>query len=162
MSNTFIPGSLLQPKSRPSFPYYYLMGAQWAAKRGDCTRRQVGALLVDINHLVMPGYNGTPEHGQPGCLDGACPRGRMSHSELPPYAGDYSNCIAVHAEENALRKARYVDGFYLYASSVYVTAEPCSGCYELLADAGVKDVWWCVEEMWEPGGSPGYRNLFDN
>lgn len=148
-------------KARPSFPYYYLMGAQWAAKRGDCTRRQVGALLVDIHHLVMPGYNGTPEHGQPGCLEGACPRGRLSYEELPAYAGGYQNCIAVHAEENALRKARRASGFILADAVAYVTCEPCNDCHRRLADAGLSGVYWVQQEMWEPGGAPGYASYYD-
>jgi dCMP deaminase len=42
---------------------------------GDCTRSQVGALIVVNKRIVGLGYNGT-RPGAPGCLDGACPRGR--------------------------------------------------------------------------------------
>lgn len=161
MSNTFIPGSMLQPKARPSFPYYYLHMAEVAATRGDCTRRQVGAVLVDDFHLVMPGYNGTPEHGQPGCLEGACPRGRLSYDELPPYEGGYNNCIAVHAEHNALKKAQRSAGFILQNAVAYVTDEPCNDCHRRLADAGLSGVYWVQQGMWEPSGAPGYASYYD-
>lgn len=145
-------------KARPSFPYFYLKMAQVASERGDCRRRQVGAVVVTPRHIAIPGYNGTKGHGIPGCLDGACPRGLKSLDEVPAYA-PYTDCIARHAEDNAIMKAHEA-GLDLRDSAAYVTSEPCGGCYELLANAGVKDVWWCVEEMFSPGGSPGYRSLY--
>lgn len=50
--------------------------AQAVARRGDCTRRQVGAVILSPEHRVVGlGFNGT-RPGDEGCLDGACPRGR--------------------------------------------------------------------------------------
>lgn len=44
--------------------------------RGDCTRRKVGAVILDRRHrFVAAGYNGT-EPGGKSCLKGECPRGR--------------------------------------------------------------------------------------
>jgi dCMP deaminase len=64
------------PGMRPDFDEYYMDIAQAVAKRGDCTRRQVGAVIVDLeNRIVSTGYNGTPPGG-PSCLKGDCPRGR--------------------------------------------------------------------------------------
>ncbi|MFD5069182.1 deaminase [Streptomyces sp. NPDC058369] len=68
--------------SRPSFDEYYLAGAEWASTRADCTRAQVGALLVSKDHVVTPGYNGLIS-GIPGCATaGNCPRGR--HYQVDP------------------------------------------------------------------------------
>lgn len=63
---------------RPSWDEYFVHIADAVAMRGDCTRRQVGAVLVDpeTHDLIETGYNGPPK-GEPGCLSaGACPRGR--------------------------------------------------------------------------------------
>lgn len=62
--------------TRPTWDSYFLNVAQAVANRADCTRRMVGAVIVDPEHRVIStGYNGAPP-GKPGCLsDGACPRG---------------------------------------------------------------------------------------
>lgn len=62
--------------TRPSWDEYGLGIAKAVSVRGDCTRRQVGAVILDKDHrIVGGGYNGTVA-GRPGCLEGACPRGR--------------------------------------------------------------------------------------
>ena len=106
---------------------------------GDCIRSQVGAVLYDRRgRLVMSGHNGSVP-GKPGCLeDGACPRGQLSYDEFPA-GGDYSNCIALHAEENLLIHARRED---LEGGTVYVTRAPCYRCMPRLEAAGVHRVVW--------------------
>lgn len=61
--------------SRPDRDEWHLRGALWLSEMGDCTRRQVGALIVVGKRFVGLGYNGT-RPGAKGCLEGACPRGR--------------------------------------------------------------------------------------
>lgn len=57
--------------------------ARAVAMRGDCTRRQVGAVLLDEGHRVIGcGYNGGPAGGA-SCLDGECPRGRHYKASEP-------------------------------------------------------------------------------
>lgn len=68
--------------TRPDRDEWHLDGARWLSQMGDCTRRQVGALIVVQKRFVGLGYNGT-RPGAKGCLEGACPRGR--HYET----GDY-------------------------------------------------------------------------
>lgn len=52
--------------------------------RADCTRRKVGAVIVEPHrHRVIGlGYNGT-EPGGPSCLKGECPRGRHFRRQEP-------------------------------------------------------------------------------
>lgn len=58
--------------------------AQAVSLRGDCTRRQVGAVLLDQGHRVIGcGYNGGPVGGE-SCLAGECPRGRHYEASQCP------------------------------------------------------------------------------
>ena len=130
---------------RPSWEEYFLLGAQWAALRGDCRRSQVGALLVDrdSHRILSHGYNGTTP-GSPGCLEGACPRGRLTYQEHPP-GGSYSNCIAKHAEQNCLDwaiKKHKLTSEELKRSIMFVSRQPCSDCEVYLRAAKVATTVW--------------------
>lgn len=124
---------------RPSWDDYFLDIAGVVATRADCSRRKVGAVLVDQHHRILAtGYNGAPS-GAPGCLEGACPR---SHSQSPTYLDgnqDYSNCISVHAEANALL---YADGWHTRGATLYSTDMPCLSCQKLIEGAGIARVVW--------------------
>lgn len=134
--------------ARPDWDTYFLDIAAAVSKRADCTRRQVGAVIVDRNHrIVSTGYNGAPA-GEPGCASArACPRGRLTREEMPSYADgnqDFSNCIAIHAEDNALRYAKTHPAHdhgtpetWLGELTLYTTSEPCRPCSELIVDAGI-------------------------
>lgn len=60
---------------RPGWDEYFLKIAEAVALRANCTRRKAGAVIVKHRRIVSTGYNGAPA-GEPGCLDGHCPRGR--------------------------------------------------------------------------------------
>lgn len=123
---------------RPTFPEHFMRGAQWASERGECRRRQVGAVLVDSRNRVRGvGWNGTID-GLPNCLEGACPRGHKSKEEVPP-GTPYTDCIATHAEENLLRNTAKE---HVKDSIVYVSEEPCERCITLLKASGVAEVYW--------------------
>lgn len=119
---------------RPDFDSYFLDGSRWVATRADCVRRQVGAIIVDTERrIVSAGYNGSPA-GQPGCLsDGACPR---AFSDVVP-GSHYGNCIAVHAEANAIV---YADHERCRGGTMYVSHEPCHECTRLIAATGIARV----------------------
>lgn len=121
---------------------YFLQVAKAVSLRADCTRSSVGAVLVDDSHrIVASGYNGAPP-GAPGCLSGACPRGRLSYEDLPAESS-YSNCIAIHAERNAIL---YANPEERSGTTLYVTRRPCVDCKELLLVEGiVRVVWWSPE-----------------
>lgn len=134
---------------RPSWDDYYLAGAQWAAIRGDCRRAKVGALLVDrvTWRILGHGYNGT-KPGLPGCLQGACPRGLLSYDQQPP-GGDYSNCVAKHAEWNCLDWAqRHLPvGWDFTTAVMYVSRKPCNDCEDYLRTAGVARAVWPTGDL---------------
>lgn len=135
---------------RPGWREYYLAGAKWVSTRADCRRRQVGAILVaDNNEVLGIGYNGT-DAGAAGCLSGACPRGLLSYDEQPAF-GSYSNCIARHAEHNALLNIPSIDvvnnpheRWWLFDQypTMFITDEPCDNCLRLMTECGVfKAIW---------------------
>lgn len=129
--------STLDP--RPSFDETFMAMAVILARRGDCTRRQVAAIIVLENHIVGHGYNGVAP-GAPGCLTaGACPRGKLSHDDLPkgaPYGSGPGRCIATHAEVNAIIDAKRD----LRGATCYVTTEPCHECANVLRRVGITRV----------------------
>ena len=122
-------------KMRPCWDCYFLGIAEAARSRGDCIRKQVGAVLVRPDHrAVITGYNGS-EPGGPSCLEGACPR---CLSDVP--AGtSYEGCIEYHAEHNALMWSRPEDRI---GATLYVTWEPCGDCRKLIRGVGVAHVVW--------------------
>ena len=121
---------------RPNWDDYFSSIATVVSTRADCTRRQVGAVIVDTNHRILStGYNGAPS-GQPGCLSfGACPRGLKTYDEVSALSA-YDNCISIHAEANALLYARTS----LVGATIYITCEPCKDCAKLIAGAGIVKV----------------------
>lgn len=119
--------------SRPDWDHYFMLIATDVASRSDCRRSQVGAVIVDTKRrIVSTGYVGT-RPGEPGCLEGACPRGRMPQDLIVPYT-PYDNCISTHAETNALL---YSDRSRHEGGTIYVTREPCSWDYKLILSSGL-------------------------
>jgi dCMP deaminase len=128
--------------TRPSWEEYFLDLARVAATRADCTRRQVGAVLVRPDHTVASiGYNGAPR-SEPGCgTENACPRGRVDYQTVTAgssYDTGLGACIALHAEQNAMAFCRENSTGY----TLYVTCQPCDGCWRMLKAYNLKDVIW--------------------
>lgn len=115
--------------------------AEATAGRADCSRRQVGAVIVSRdNRVVATGYNGAPA-GVPGCAsEGACPRARSGVEALvTSYDTGAGACIALHAEQNATLRASWAD---MEGATMYVTCEPCPGCLRTITGTPVERVVW--------------------
>jgi dCMP deaminase len=151
---------------RPSWDDWALGIAHAVAARADCTRRKIGAVILDSEHrIVSTGYNGSPPGG-PSCLAGECPRGQ--HRRIPggfavdnqnwkpetcacgkwwpcreasepgsSYDTGYGVCIALHAELNAIL---YADRERLDEATLYITDEPCDGCMKIIKGTRIKRV----------------------
>lgn len=103
-----------------------------------CSKRKYAAVLVDQKgHIVGMGYNGGPS-GFTHCEDGGCPR-LLDNS---PNGTNYDNCIAVHAEANALIHSDYSSSAY----KLYVNGPPCFSCAKLIANSTIKHVY-CLEDI---------------
>jgi len=49
---------------RPSWDHYFMVMANLAARRSNCMKRRVGAVLVRDFRVISTGYNGTARHAQ--------------------------------------------------------------------------------------------------
>lgn len=89
--------------------------------------------------IVGTGYNGAAS-GAPGCLsDNACPRAFSDVEPGSSYDTGPGACIALHAEQNLIMHANWKD---LDGATLYVTREPCGGCWKLIKGARFQRVVW--------------------
>lgn len=155
--------------SRPSWDDYFLGIAEAVAARADCTRRQIGAVVVRDNRIVSTGYNGAPSR-QLGCLAGGCSRGRhfpkLAVSEahrdavgIPPRVQVCACTNPWPCPEAADLGSSYDTGpgacvalhaeqnAIIYAgrdgclySTMYITDAPCDGCKRMIEASGLSRV----------------------
>lgn len=130
---------------RPSWDEWGLGIAKAVAARADCSRRQVGVVIMTAEHrIVSTGYNGAAP-GKPGCLTaGVCPRATSGVEPLKTsYESGPGKCIALHAEVNAML---YASADEMRGSTMYITCEPCPTCETILGGTPLARAVW-------PGGS---------
>lgn len=119
---------------RPTWDEYFLEIAGVASKRSNCPRGSYAAVLVDSNnHIIGVGYNGVPS-GLPNCNDFSSDASDCGGREDAP--GDYSRCLAVHAEINCIANCPSLDK----ADKIYVSAMPCRDCAKVLANIPISEV----------------------
>lgn len=120
--------------NRPTWDETFLEIAKIVSERATCSRRKVGAVLVQDNRIIATGYNGAAS-GAVHCIDGGCPRGKLSYEDAPAGA-DYNTypCVAIHAEANALLRAGHAAS---KGGTLYVTTAPCQQCWNLIQAAEV-------------------------
>ena len=119
---------------RPSWDEYFMEIAHVVAKRSNCLRRSVGAVIMKDNHILSAGYNGTPK-GVKNCFAGGCPRcaGKVASGT------HLEECLCTHAEQNAICQAACY-GNSIAGGTIYVTISPCVTCAKLIINAGLKEV----------------------
>jgi dCMP deaminase len=119
---------------RPSKHQYYLKMLDLVASRSTCIRRAVGAIIVDGDgHVLSTGYNGVVR-GFDHCVDSPC----AGANDRP---GETSNCMAVHAEQNALLQCTSLDR----ARTIYCSCLPCFTCAKLICNTKI-DTVICLED----------------
>lgn len=102
--------------------------AHEVATRSTCDRKHVGAVIVNQKTILSTGYNGSIR-GLPHCDD-------SGHEMLD------GHCIrTTHAEANAIAQAAK-NGVAVNQSEIYVTASPCYNCFKLIANAGIKKIYY--------------------
>ena len=106
----------------------------------SCTHRNVGAVVVSTEGRIWGhGYNRASDRHKL-CTDGGCPRCKLPAGKG---AADYSDCITVHAEVNAIKMAgdSLCDG-----STLYVNSQPCPMCWRVAEGSGLWRVVWVDED----------------
>lgn len=100
--------------------------ARTVARRGTCSRLQVGAVVSRDGRVLTMGYNGAPA-GLEHCNH------MMNETE---------GCTrAVHAEANAAVWAAR-NGVRVEGADLYVTHMPCLACASLIVNAGIRRVFY--------------------
>lgn len=117
--------------NRISKDEYYLGIALAVSKRSTCLKRHYGCVIVNDDIIIATGYNGSPR-GEKNCCDiGKCKR------ENAERYSDYTNCNAVHAEQNAIIAAQRKN---MIGGTVYLACEEVR-TVEVLKAEGDKAVW---------------------
>ena len=113
---------------RVSWENYFMNIAKEVATRSTCDRKHVGALITRNKTILSSGYNGSIS-GMPHCDD-------VGHLM------EDGHCVAtIHAETNAILQAAK-NGVMIDGAEVYITASPCWNCFKMLANAGIKRIYY--------------------
>ena len=113
---------------RASWNRYFMNLALQAATRSTCPRKHVGAVIVREKSVLSTGYNGSIR-GAGHCTEFGC-------------LMEAGHCVrTVHAEANALVQAAS-HGVRLEGAQIYVTASPCFDCFKLIANAGIRTIYY--------------------
>ena len=108
--------------------------ARVAARRSNCAKRQVAAVLVKDKRIIATGYNGTPR-GVKNCNEGGCPR----CTSFGPSGAKLDECLCSHAEENAITQSAY-HGVNIKEATLYTTFSPCLICTKMIINSGIREV----------------------
>lgn len=131
---------------------YYLDIALAVSKRSTCLKRHYGCVIVKDDTIIATGYNGSPRGSENCCDKNYCPRMNIEHN-----FGNYQNCPAVHAEQNALissernkligstlyligEENKNANDFSFTDTKIIEDAIPCPICFAMIKNAGVSKI----------------------
>lgn len=129
---------------RTSWHEIMMQHALAAAKRSRCVRHQVGAVIADSTFRILStGYNGPPGAlvQDEALCDTFCPRSMTTNPQ--PH---YLDCVAIHAEANALLR---LHDYGMHDLRIYVTGPICWDCAKMIANTPIT----CVRFMPDPSVS---------
>jgi dCMP deaminase len=107
---------------------YFMQMARHVGSRATCDRKHVGAVIVRDKTVLSTGYNGSI-------------RG-YDHCDDVGHLMENDHCVGtVHAEANAIIQAAK-NGVAIDGAELYTTASPCWSCFKLIANAGIKRVYY--------------------
>lgn len=113
---------------RVSWESYFMNIAREVASRSTCHRKMVGAVIVLDKSILSTGYNGSLR-GLPHCDE-------IGHEM------ENGHCVrTIHAESNAIIQAAR-NGVRIDGSEIFVTASPCYNCFKMIANAGIKKIFY--------------------
>ena len=118
---------------------FFMEIAEKFSMLSTCGRLKVGAVITKNNRIISTGYNGVPSGLQHCCeihkdIDFSIPENNEMHKQ-------FSTQYELHAEQNAIVEAAK-NGIALNGSILYTTVEPCDYCRKLIAQSGIKNVFY--------------------
>ena len=121
----------------------WLNVARDVGQKSRCVRAQYGAVIVSRDNRVLAvGYNGPPAGKEvSGRCDSWCARSQAAAAGRD-VAADYTDCVTVHAEMNALLRASNL--WTEDEPALYVNGVTCTRCALTIANSGVKTVHMLV------------------
>jgi dCMP deaminase len=119
---------------RPAWDDYFMHITKAVARRANCMKRKVGAIIVKDRRIISTGYNGTPR-GIKNCNEGGCKR----CNSFAKSGNSLGECVCSHAEENAIVQSAY-HGISIKDAVCYTTLSPCITCSKMIINAGIKKV----------------------
>lgn len=126
---------------RKDWDTYFMDIAYMVSTRSQCSRRHVGAVLVQGKKLLGTAYNGAPM-GVQDCSEAGCMIVEQFELVVHPDGSEEmvkkQRCIrTIHAEQNLLL---FTDRADREGATVYVTDQPCWTCANMLANSGVAEI----------------------
>ena len=107
---------------------YFMNIAKEVSSRSTCDRKYVGAVIVRDKTILSTGYNGSIK-GLQHCDE-------IGHEMVD------GHCLrTTHAEANAIVQAAK-NGVSINNAEIYVTASPCYNCFKLIANSGIKTIYY--------------------
>ena len=111
---------------KPQLIEAYMDIAERFAQVSECQRLKVGAIIVKNGSILAHGWNGTPS----GFRTNVC---ELEDGTTSPFV--------LHAEQNVLVKmAKSTES--IEGAELFCTHSPCPECSKLLAQSGVKKVYY--------------------
>tara|TARA_Y100000389_G_scaffold203611_1_gene252678 strand:+ start:4500 stop:4907 length:408 start_codon:yes stop_codon:yes gene_type:complete len=114
---------------KPEIKEAYMKTAELFSQVSNCEKLKVGAIVVKNGSILAHGWNGTPSGFYTNCCE-------LEDGSTNPFV--------LHAEQNALVKmaksSESIDG-----SELFCTHSPCPDCSKMIAQAGVRKVYYRYE-----------------
>jgi len=111
---------------KPRLIEAYMDIAERFAQVSECQRLKVGAIIVKNGSILAHGWNGTPS----GFRTNVC---ELEDGTTSPFV--------LHAEQNVLVKmAKSTES--IEGAELFCTHSPCPECSKLIAQSGVKKVYY--------------------
>ena len=126
--------------SRLSWDETWMAVANIIGQRSQCSRAQVGCVVVDEDQQVLSAsYNGPP----PGSsYEGPC-RMWCMRAMTGGTSPSYENCPSIHAEVNAIARMPRTTK----SKTIYINRFCCFSCAKAIAAAGISRVVFQVTDI---------------
>ena len=114
--------------SRENWNEYFIKIAEQVSSRATCDRKHVGCIIVKDKNILASGYNGS--------IAG------LEHCDDIGHDMENNSCVrTVHSEQNAIAQAAK-NGVAINNATMYVNTFPCWNCFKLIANVGIKEVYY--------------------